>query len=188
MFNDISSIQVVATALNGNEVIEKVQDNKIDIALLDINMPGRNGVEVCKYLSEHQPDIRVIALSMHKENSFVRRMKKFGARGYMLKDDSKEELIHSIKTVHKGETYFSPRLGTNIEKKEKNLASEINTISEREIEILKLIARGNSNKEICSQLFLSIHTVDSHRKNMLNKFQAKNSADLVRLSIEKGII
>lgn len=188
LFQGIKDIKVVATAINGNEVLEKVQNMKVDIALLDINMPERNGVEVCKLLSENHPSIKVVALSMHRENSFVNRMKRFGAKGYMLKDDRTEELYKCIKTVFDGGEYFSPRLNAQLANNRRSTALDLNKVSEREIEILSLIAQGYSNKEVSKELYLSVHTIDSHRKNMLNKFQAKNSADLVRKALEKGLI
>jgi len=188
LFQDIEHIQVVATAINGIEVLDKVAETRIDIALLDVNMPLMNGVETCKQLSQKFPDIKVIALSMHKENSFVERMKRFGAKGYMLKDDSTEELIKAIQTVYDGGTYYSSRVQSSSVISKRSSPFDLNKISKREVEILTLIAQGFSNKEVSKQLYLSVHTIDSHRKNMLNKFQAKNSADLVRKALEKGLI
>lgn len=188
-FSEIEHIKVVETVQNGQNVLDKLNDHNIDIVLLDINMPVLNGVETCKAISKRFPKIKVIALSMYKQASYVKRMKGYGAKGYLLKDDSAAEMIKAIETVYEGGTYYSNKLmGLLISNVFETETKSESHLTRREKEVLELIARGMSNKEIANQLTLSIHTIDSHRKNLLMKFDAKNTAELVRITIEKGLI
>lgn len=189
IFKNVEEFQVVASANNGKEVLELLSKTKVDIALLDINMPILNGVETCKKINKDYPDVKVIALSMYRQASFIKRMKQNGAKGYVLKDDSADILIEAIHKVHGGEEYYSDQLKNilmNNVFQEKNF--DANSITKREKEVLELIAKGLTNKEISEKLFVSDHTAISHRKNLLSKFNAKNTADLVRIAMEKGLI
>lgn len=188
-FSEIEHIEVVDTAQNGNEVLKKLSQRQVDIVLLDINMPELNGVETCKAISKKFPSTKVIALSMYKQASYVKRMKGYGAKAYLLKDDSAAEMIKAIETVYEGGTYYSHKLmGLLISNVFETETKIENHLTRREKEVLELIARGMSNKVIANQLTLSTHTIDSHRKNLLMKFDAKNTAELVRITIEKGLI
>ncbi len=189
LFRDQKDIVVVAIANNGVQVMELLNGTEVDVALLDINMPEMNGVETAKKISKEFPSVKVIALSMYKEASYVKRMKAHGAKGYLLKDDSADEMIKAIHLVDQGQEYYSNQLKdlllSHILTSEK---TSIAALTRREKEVLGLIADGNSNKAIASKLFVSIHTVDSHRKNLLAKFDAKNTAELVKKAMEKGLI
>jgi len=188
LFKNEEGINVVATAYNGQEVIDKLKETPIDIALLDINMPVINGVETCKLITKRYPKTKVIALSMYKQKSYVKRMKLNGARGYLLKDDSASEIIKAITEVHSGGEYYSHQLQQSDKSKDAPTIFNQDSITTREQEILELIAKGQSNKQIGLLLHISNHTVDSHRKNLLNKFQAKNAAELVKMAIDKGLL
>lgn len=182
-------MQVVATASNGKTVLDLLDEHQVDIVLLDINMPEMNGVETCKRITKKFPDTKVIALSMHKRPSFIKRMMQYGAMGYILKDDDATEIINGIRKVVNGEKHFSLRvhdlvLEMNLEKRK----SDGTEISEREVEVLRLISQGLTNQEIAEKLFLSFHTADSHRRNLLEKLGARNTADLVRIGLERGYI
>jgi DNA-binding NarL/FixJ family response regulator len=109
-FSDIDDIEVSATAKNGKQVLQILQERDIDIVLLDINMPELNGIETCKFITKRHTDVKVIALSMYKQASYVKRMRSYGAKGYILKDDSAEEMIKAIYSVNKGEEYYSSKL------------------------------------------------------------------------------
>lgn len=186
---DVTDMKVVAVARNGQEVLDVLETTEIDVIVLDINMPELNGVEVCKRVSKKYPHTQVIALSMYKRKSYIQRMIQFGARGYLLKDDSSEEIQKAIRSVVGGSTYFSSQIDLSLlpfQQESRSLTDE--SITQREVEVLQLIAQGLTNQEIAEQLFLSQHTVESHRKNLLSKLNAKNTADLVRLAMEKGLI
>lgn len=188
-FSDIDHIEVVDTASNGLEVLDKLSHRQVDIVMLDINMPELNGVETCKAISKKYKDVKVMALSMYKQASYVKRMKGYGAKAYLLKDDSALEMITAIETVHAGGTYYSNKLmGLLISNVFESDSKSESHLTRREKEVLEMIAKGLSNKIIADKLMLSIHTIDSHRKNLLIKFDAKNTADLVRITIEKGLI
>jgi len=185
----VNDMQVVATASNGKRVLDLLDEHEVDVVLLDINMPEMNGVETCKKITKKYPDVKVIALSMHKRPSFIKRMMQYGAMGYILKDDDAAEIIKGIRRVMRGAKHFSLRvhdlvLEMNLEKRK----SEGTEISEREVEVLRLISQGLTNQEIAEKLFLSFHTADSHRRNLVEKLGAKNTADLVRIGLERGYI
>jgi DNA-binding NarL/FixJ family response regulator len=189
ILQDVDDMHVVATASNGKSVLDLLEEHAVDVVLLDINMPEMNGVETCKKITNKYPETKVIALSMHKRPSFIKRMMQYGARGYILKDDDSAEIIKGIRQVVSGKKYFSLRvqdlvLEMNLEKRK----SEGTEISEREVEVLRLISQGLTNQEIAEKLFLSFHTADSHRRNLVEKLGARNTADLVRIGLERGYI
>ena len=189
LFRDQEEISVVGVASNGMQVLDILKGTEVDIALLDINMPELNGVETARRISKDFPNTKIIALSMYKEASYVKRMKENGAMGYILKDDSADEMIEAIQQVYIGQEYFSNQL-------KDLLLSQVLTqkkssdarLTRREKEVLTHIADGFSNKEIADKLFVSTHTIDSHRKNLLAKLEAKNTAELVKKAMERGII
>lgn len=189
IFEKVENIQVMGTANNGQQVLDFLKDQEVDIVLMDINMPVLNGVETCKKITKKFAAVKVIALSMYRQVSYIKRMKQNGAQGYLLKDDSSDTMIEAIQKVHEGEEYYSSQLKDillNSVFQEK--ASKSTNVTKREKEVLEHIAKGLTNAEIGSKLFLSEHTIISHRKNLLSKFNAKNTADLVRIAMEKGII
>lgn len=188
IFQSYNQIEVVATAANGQQVLDRLKEVEVDIALLDINMPILNGVETCKKIKTKFPKTKVIALSMYRQKSYIKRMIQHGAMGYLLKDDSAEEIIDAITSVHQGKKYFSRQLSSDVFDAQTNRDQKIADITSREQEVLNLIAQGLSNKSIGLKLSISIHTVDSHRKSLLSKFQAKNAAELVRMASEKGLL
>ncbi len=184
----LDDIEIVAQASNGKQVLSNLKNLQVDITLLDINMPILNGVETCKIIQKSYPDTKVIALSMHKKQSFVKRMIQYGACGYILKDDPSKHIIDGIRMVSEGGIYFSPRV-TDMAKSFTKIAKDgLNQITEREIEVLHLISNGLTNQEIANKLHLSPHTTESHRRHLLTKMDARNTAELVRKGMEKGLI
>ena len=189
IFQDLDNINVVATARDGIEAISQLQQQKIDIVLLDINMPNMNGVETCRIITERHPEVKVIALSMYKQSSYVNKMKMNGAKGYLLKDDSSEEIIAAIESVYAGNEYYSAQIQVVLSNPELDeMELDASSITRRESEILSLIAEGYSTKLIGDQLYISTHTVESHRKNLLLKFKAKNTASLVKKAMDFGVL
>jgi len=188
-FADSEDIRVVATARNGVQVIQILKEKDIDIILMEINMPELNGVETWKLIAKNNFNVKVIALSMYKQASYVKRMRSYGAKGYILKDDSADEMIKAIQTVHEGAEYYSHKLlGLMISNVLKPDKAEGICLTGREKDVLEMISVGLSNKEIAKKLILSVHTIDSHRKNLLMKFDAKNTAELVKKTMDKGLI
>lgn len=187
IINEVADINVVATAANGLEVLEKLQKIEVDIVLMDINMPELNGVETCKKITAKYTNIKVIALTMHKKQSFIKRMMQYGAKGYLLKDDPSSEIINAVREVMSGNTYHSKRV-RDIALAFADLTDQSTTLSQRELEILQHISLGLTNQEMAEKLFLSPHTTETHRRNLLLKLDAKNTAELVRKGMEKGLI
>lgn len=185
-----SEIQIVAEARNGNEALRIAKEITPDIILMDINMPELDGIECTKILQEKHPDIRVIGLSQFAEKRFIKNMMKNGARGYLLKDTTREELIDAINKVFTGETYMNQRLTANLflpspHEAEKKLFAQL---TKREIEVLNLICNEFSSQEIAERLFISFHTVETHRANLMIKAGAKNTAGMVRWALENGFV
>ena len=184
----VEDMNVAATASNGLQVLEILKTIQIDIVLLDINMPVLNGVETCQEIQKNHPSVNVIALSMHKKQSFIKRMMQYGAKGYILKDDPSSEIILGIREVLLGNKFYSRRVMDVILSFDKTKTLEQSSISDREIEVLQLISEGMTNQRIADLLHLSPHTTESHRRHLLSKLDAKNTAELVRKGIAKGLI
>ncbi len=185
---DVQHIKVVAEANNGYQVLKMLEEQQdIDVILMDINMPKLDGIECTKQVHKQFPKVRVIALSQFSEKRFVKQMLKNGASGYILKDSDRDVLVKAIETVHGGEMYFCDQLSFRLASQELKLQdtkSLFPNISDREKEILKLICLEYSSHEIADKLFLSFHTVESHRANLIMKVGAKNTAGLVRWAVE----
>ena len=192
---EAEDIQVVARCYDGESVFELLKTNKIDLILLDVNLPKMNGIEVCKKLFPIQPDIKVLALSMFNEESFVTEILNNGAQGYILKNTGRIELMKAIRTVHSGTSYFSEAVTQTIMKSlvknnqiEDSQKASIPKVSRREKEVLGLIIKEFTTQEIADQLFISLKTVESHRSNLLAKLNARNTAGLVRIALENKLL
>lgn len=181
-------IKVIGSALNGERGIEKLTELKPDVVLLDINMPGMNGIDTCKKMMELQPKVKIIAISMHKEGSLIKLMLANGAQGYVLKNAGQNELIEAIKQVHQGKKFLDDTVNdiilNGLTKAQEKKQSPFPSLSRREKEILKLILNESTTQEIAEKLFISFGTVETHRRNMLLKTGARNTAGLVRIALE----
>ncbi len=181
----IDNVTVTATAGNAFEAITALKNNKVDIAFIDINLPDISGIELCVKINKEFPLTQMIALSTFKQRSYVTQMISNGASGYLLKSADKEEIEAAINTVIEGKMYFSSGINnTNETGKE----DEVPTLTKREKEIMQLIAEGMTSSEIAAKLFLSIYTVDTHRKNLLTKFEVNNTALLLTMAAKFGIV
>lgn len=192
IITSVEYLTFVGGALNGHQVIEKVEETQVDIVLMDINMPGMDGLDCTSYLHQHHPNIRVIALSMHDNPRLAKRMIKNGAFGFLLKNTSKEKILTAISEVHAGKNFFDPSLMTsfmelgstlptsNFEKKE--------LLTQRELEIVKLICLEKTNGEIAEALAISTHTVESHRSNIFLKLEVKNVVGMVKWAIKNDVV
>jgi DNA-binding NarL/FixJ family response regulator len=188
----IEDITVAAEVYNGFQVLEQLDSGlKVDVILMDINMPKLDGLACTKMVHKKFPEIRIIALSQYDEKRFVKQMIKNGAFGYLLKDAGKDTLVKAIRTVHGGEPYFCERLSLrliNMEMKMEDTKSLFPNLTEREVEILRLIGKEFSSQEIAEKLFISFHTVESHRANLMSKAGVKNTAGLIRWATENDFL
>jgi DNA-binding NarL/FixJ family response regulator len=189
------NFKVVGRCYEGNQVMDFVVKNAVDVILLDVNLPDMSGIEVCKEIVEKYPNVKILAISMFNEESYVSEILNNGAKGYILKNTGREELLKAINVVFGGSTYFSKEVTETImkglmnrRKASNKTTAEIPKISRREKEVLKLIVEEFTTQEIADKLFISLKTVESHRSNLLAKLNARNSAGLVRISIENGLL
>ena len=179
--------EIVGEAANGNELLDLLKSVNCDVVCTDISMPEMDGIEATAFITKNFPKIKVVCLSMHEEVAFIKQMMEVGAAGYVFKDAPKEELQLAIETVYKGKKYFNQKLFDILLNVESN-GKDINVLSSREKEILKLIAEEYTNPEIAEKLFLSVRTVDTHRQNLIQKLNVKNTAGLVKYAIKSGLL
>lgn len=188
IMEDADDIKIVAEAKDGYQVLKVLEETPdIHVILMDINMPKLDGLDCTRQVHKRFPNVRVIALTQYSEKRFVKRMIKNGASGYILKDSDHDTLVKAIRKVNDGEKYFCDRLSFQLasqELKMQDTKSLFPKLSERELEILKLICAEYSSQEIADQLFISFHTVESHRANLMLKAGAKNTAGLVKWAVE----
>jgi DNA-binding NarL/FixJ family response regulator len=178
-------IELVGHATNGESCLAYLRNNSPDLIFMDINLPGINGIDLCKEVRLRYPSIFIIGLSTFNQQSFIEKMMNNGASGYVLKNATRDELVLAIETVMKGKTFLSHEAAMNMVK---NRDSGIPLLTRREKEVLELISEGLTNQEIAEKLFISISTVDTHRKNLLAKFDARNVAAMVRMAGKLGVI
>ena len=178
-------IEWMGHAGNADSCLAFLTQQLPDVILMDISMPGLSGIELCKLVREQYPSVFIIGLSTFNQQSFIQKMMDNGASGYVLKNATQEELIEAIETVANGKIYLSDEVASVLRKDNDDA---LPVITRREKEVLDLIAEGLTNNEIAQKLFISITTVDTHRKNLLTKFSAKNTASLIRIAAQLKII
>ena len=193
MFEGIDHIEYVSSARNGQEALAQLSIYEVDVLLLDVNMPVMDGIACCTEVFKRFPDVKILALSMMKEASLVKKMLKEGATGFLLKNAGQEEVLEAIQKVYKGEKAFSAEILdilmeslSGIKKKSPNRIFP--RISRREKQILNLIVWEKTTQEIADELFISFSTVETHRKNLLHKLDVRNTAGLVRVALENGLL
>jgi DNA-binding NarL/FixJ family response regulator len=185
-------IEVVAEAENGRTAVELSKKHDPDVVIMDVSMPDMNGIIATKRITKNCPDVSVIALSMHSDSMFVTEMLKSGAAGYLLKDCAFEELNQAIRHVVAGKRYLSPSisgvvLDDYLQHTQREESDELEHLTEREREILQLMAEGKSTKQIAFQLHISIKTVETHRRQIMNKLNIFSVAELTKYAIRKGL-
>jgi two-component system response regulator NreC len=188
---DALNIEVVALAENGKEAVDKAFELIPDIILMDIDMPVLNGVEATIQLHNELPDIRIIALTGHSKKEYIKKMLEAGASGYLNKNCEYDELIKAIHAVYSGNKYLSDEITDIVIKDylDKEVVPESDSeLTDREIEILRLIVDGVPVSAIADRLFVSVKTVNTHRQNILEKLSLKSTPDLVKYALRKGII
>ena len=189
---DQPGMQVVAEANNGKEVQQLLADNEVNVAILDINMPDMDGIQTAEYISRTHKDVKIIMLSMLDNENYVNKSFQAGATGYILKNTGKDEFINAIKLVMEGQPYISHKISALLVKRIKSdMVEHLETnihLSSRELEILNYIAEGYTNGEIAEKTFTSKRTVETHRKNLIEKTGTKNTASLIKYAILNGIL
>lgn len=185
---------VVGEAADGREVVQLAKEQSPDVVVMDIAMPNMNGIEATRRIVEKNPETGVVILSMHYDESYVIRSLKAGARAYLLKDAVKTELISAIQAVVQGRSFFSPKISRILQEDfiqllgRKGEDDSYDLLTEREREILQLIAEGKTNKEVANALNLSLYTVDTHRTHILQKLNLHSVPELILYAVRKGII
>jgi DNA-binding NarL/FixJ family response regulator len=175
----------MGNAMTAESCLGFLQQQQPDVILMDINLPDRSGIDLCKDVKSAYPSIHIIGLSSFNQQSFIQKMLDNGASGYVLKNATREELMEAIESVMNGERFLSNEAAQTIQKNED---SKIPVITRREKEVLTLIAEGLTNAEIGEKLFISTTTVDTHRKNLLSKFEVKNTASLIRMAVQFHLV
>jgi DNA-binding NarL/FixJ family response regulator len=190
MIENSKNIKVVGEASNGQEILDVIDKKHPDVVILDVNMPVLNGIEATKQIVKNKTKIKIIALSMHSDKRFVAEMLGAGAKGYLLKDCAFEELLTAIETVMKNKVFLSPGIkGVVIEDYVSRLKGPAATasLSPREMEVLRLIADGKSTKEIAFELNLSAKTIETHRRQIMEKMKFDSIADLIKYAIRENL-
>ena len=186
--------RVVAEAADGHEVVKMAETCAPHVAVVDVAMPRLNGIDSVRQLTAKHPEIAVVILSMHSDEGYVLRALKAGARGYLLKDSPEADLIAAIRAVHERKAFFSPAISKllaedylrQLERREVEDSYELLTARERQV--LQLLAEGRSNKEVATELGLSLYTVETHRANLLQKLNLRGIPELILYAVRKGVI
>ncbi len=179
-------IEWMGHATNAASCLAFLHQQKPDVILMDINLPDKSGIELCSEVKELYPGIHILGLSTFNQQSFIEKMMSNGASGYVIKNATQQELMEAIHTVVKGKQFLSFDAALALRKP--NTETNVPVITRREKEVLELIAEGMTNNEIAQRLFIGTTTVDTHRKNLLTKFEAKNTASLIRIAAQQKII
>lgn len=186
LLKDENNIDWMGHAGNAASCMAFLKQQQPDIILMDINLPDTSGIDLCKTVKEKYPAIYIIALSTFNQQSFIEKMMDNGASGYVIKNATQQELMEAINNVAKGKQFLSFDAALAIRKQEKH--SDVPLVTRREKEVLELIANGMTNNEIAQKLFISITTVDTHRKNLLTKFGSRNTASLIKTAMQHNLI
>ena len=194
ILEDRRDLRVVAEAGNGRDAVREAIEQNPDVAVLDIGMPLLNGIEATRQIVRRAPGVRILILSMHSDQAYVTQAVQAGARGYLLKESAGSELIAAIAAVAAGKTFFSPAIAQVVfddyvrSLSERGITDRYDALSEREREVLQLVAEGKSSKEIADVLSISPATVETHRTHLLQKLGLRNTAEVVRYAARRGIV
>lgn len=188
---DAGDMEVISEAADGREALHQIQKKLPDVAVIDISMPGMDGLELISQLHHYYPDLPILILTMHEEEQYVVRAIGLGAMGYVTKRSAPEELVKAVRKVHAGGRYLdesaAESLAVRLAKGAHEL-SPLDALSDREIQVLRRLALGQTNREIAEAYHLSIKTVDTYRSRLLRKLNLRNNAELVRFAIQAGLV
>jgi DNA-binding NarL/FixJ family response regulator len=192
LVQSLPGVQVVAEAGDGREALSLIETHQPDVALLDIAMPGLNGLEVAAQVADNFPFVRVLILSMHATEEYVLRALRAGAAGYLLKDADTAELELAIKAVTNGETYLSPAVSKHVTEYVRRIGegehSTLERLTPRQREVLQLVAEGHTTQEIARLMNLSVKTVETHRTQLMDRLDIHDIAGLVRYAVREGLV
>jgi two-component system response regulator NreC len=177
--------EVVAEADDADDAVRYLRGHKPDVLILDLNMPGRPSLEAIPSMKEASPETKIVVLTMQKEPAFARQALQLGVLGYVLKEAASDELVQAVRSAAAGETYLQPALGAKLAAEPENAASDL---SERETDVLRLIALGHTNAEIAEKLYISVRTVETHRAHIQQKLGVSSRAELVRSALSRGLV
>lgn len=185
-------VEVVAQAADGIEAVEAAERTRPDVVVADLSMPRLGGLEVVRRLREKLPDTKVLVLTMHQEDEYVLQAVRAGASGYLVKDSAANELVAAVRSLHAGRGYFGPQasraLAEQMRNPDKGGADPYGSLTAREREVFHLIAEGLTTKEIARKLDISVKTAENHRGRVLDKLDVRNTAELVRYALRKGLL
>jgi len=193
VLEEVEGLSVVAEAGDGEEALALTREHEPDVVVLDVTMPGKTGLEVARELRDSGSETRVLVLSMHDDPAYVLEAVRAGADGYVLKDVAPSELRAAVTAVHEGREYFSARvthqlsLGLRKEIEQEQRRSRLDSLTAREVEVLRLVAQGLTNREIAEQLGISPRTVETHRERVMAKLRIRTVAGLTRFVVEQGL-
>lgn len=182
-----ATVLLIGCANTAEKCVQFFKMNSCDVILMDISLPDSNGIELCQFITKKYPTVKVIALSTHNQGTYVRKMMESGASGYLLKNADKYEILKAIEIVFDGHNYLTFEAERAL-RYENELQNKLPKLTKREKEVLFLIAEGFTNHQISEKLFISIDTVDSHRKNLHTKLNVKNTALLIRFATENNLL
>lgn len=191
LLSSSDSIEIIAKANDGIEALNFIRADQPEILITDLSMPNMGGIELVKKVKSEFPEIKILVLTMHDDRPTISEIMMAEAEGYVLKNSSKKQLITAIERLHEGGTYYSNEVMSILMermKKEKKKAEAEHMLTERELEILKLIAEEKSSQEIADDLFISIRTVDTHRKNLLKKSDTHSVIGLLKFGVHHGLV
>ncbi|MCV9386387.1 response regulator transcription factor [Reichenbachiella ulvae] len=192
LLEESGSIDVVGEANSGDQALELINELRPQVLVTDITMPGLTGLELIPLVKKKFPDTNILVLSTHNDEEYILVSFEEGALGYLPKNTKAEQLVAAIEKISRGELFYTPEvvdiLGASLIKKRSPGKSLKSWLTKREKEILKELVEGATNKEIAEKLFLSIRTIDSHRRNIMKKLNVTNSAQLVKMAIEKNLV
>ena len=183
-------LEAIGEAGSAKDAIFEARSHKPDVVLLDVVMPGQSGLEIIPQLLHESPNAKVLVLSMQDESRYVREAFEAGARGYVLKEAADAEVVAAIREVAQGGRYVHPELGARLvaaESEERRRAEE-DPLSDREREVLRLLALGHTNQEIAKQLYISVRTAETHRAHIMQKLRLSSRAELVRYALDQGLL
>ena len=186
LLQDEADITWMGSVKTPSDLLESLRRGQPDVLLMDISLPQKNGLDLCKEVKEKYPAMHIIGLSTSNQASVIRKMLDSGASGYLLKDASKQEIVMALRQVVSGKSHVNFSVAEILKQTSRDGALPV--LTKREKEVLELISEGLTNQEIAARLFLNINTVDSHRKNMLTKFNAKNTAALIKIAMSNHLI
>jgi len=192
VLNNEPDMEVVGEAEEGRGALDMVRQHKPDIVVMDVTMPHLNGIDATSQICKEVSETRVLALSMHGESKFVSRMLEAGAKGYLTKNCTPEELVNAVRTVHNGKVYLSPKIATvviqdYVDPDKSDSGPSLNALSSREREVLQLFAEGKTTKQIATMMHLSPKTIETHRSHIMEKLDIHSIAELTKFSLREGL-